>query len=161
MRIYEELVGGRVGREELIEASIQTIVVELVRQFRLGSRARPDVYSGGLAAWRMCKIVDRIRADGPAPRVTELAQLCELTERQLSRAFKAETGVTIGRHVDEATAERAYRLLASTDQPIAAIARELGFASAQSFAQAYRRITGYSPSKLRERSGRARHPSAL
>jgi AraC family transcriptional regulator len=80
-----------------------------------------------------------------------LADLCGLTERQLSRAFKAETGMTIGRFVDEVTMERAHRLLTTTSLSIGGIAQELGFASADSFARSFRRLTGSPPSKIRPR----------
>jgi AraC family transcriptional regulator len=151
-RIHEELVHNRIGREIVIEACVDMISVDLVRQFREGRPARPDVHAGGLAAWRMRSISGRVHSDGPSPRIVELASLCGLTERQLSRAFKAETGMTIGRFVDEVTMERAYRLLTTTNLPIAGIARELGFASADSFARSFRRITGTPPSKVRPRS---------
>lgn len=150
LRIHDELVRSRMGWEAVIEACVEVIAVELTRKFRRGRPARPEVYAGGLPAWRLRLILDRVRADKPAPRLTELAELCGLTERQLSRAFKAETGLTIGRFVDEATMERAFRLLTTTSLSIAHIAHQLGFASADSFAQSYRRLTGYAPSKNRQ-----------
>jgi AraC family transcriptional regulator len=150
-RVHEELVSNRIGQETVIEACVDMICVNLVRQFREGRPARPDIHNGGLAAWRMRTISGRVQSDGPAPRIVELASLCGLTERQLSRAFKAETGMTIGRFVDEVTMERAHRLLTATTLPIAAIARELGFASGDSFARSFRRLTGTPPSKIRAR----------
>lgn len=63
---------------------------------------------------------------------------------QLSRAFKAETGKPIGRFVDEATMERAHRMLTMTAFPIGVIANQLGFASTVTFARSYRRIAGVS-----------------
>lgn len=151
VRIHDELTRSRIGRETVIEACIDMICVELSRRFRSGRPARPDVHIGGLAAWRMRTILARIHADGPAPRVTELADLCGLTERQLSRAFKAETGTTIGRLIENVTMERAHRLLTTTSIRMSDIARELGFASADSFSQSYRRHTGMPPSKVRRR----------
>jgi transcriptional regulator GlxA family with amidase domain len=59
--------------------------------------------------------------------------------------------MTIGRFVEEVTVERAHRLLTTTRLPIAGIARELGFASADSFARSFRRVTGTPPSKIRLR----------
>jgi AraC family transcriptional regulator len=150
-RIHEELVRNRLGREAVIRACVDMICVELARQFRRGRPVRPDVHTAGLAAWRMRLILARIQAEEPSPRVVELADLCGLTERQLRRAFKAETGFTIGRFIDEAATERAHRLLTTTDLPIASIARALGFAGADSFAQSFRRLTGVSPSKVRRR----------
>lgn len=151
MRIHDELTRNRIGRETVIEACIDMICVELSRQFRRGRPARPDVQAGGLAAWRMRAILTRVYADGPAPRVTELADLCGLTERQLSRAFKAETGSTISRVIEEVTMERAHRLLTTSNLSIELIAQELGFSTGGSFSQAFRRHTGASPGKVRRR----------
>lgn len=151
-RIHEELVRHRIGRETVIEACVDMVCVELARRFRQGYPARPNAHhAGGLAAWRMRQILSRVHAEGPAPRIAELAELCGLTERQLSRAFKAETGWTIGRFVDEVTMERAHHLLTTTKMPIADLARQLGFASADSFAQSHRRLVGTAPSKVRQR----------
>ena len=150
-RIHEELVRNRLGREAMIRACIHMICIELARRLRRGRPARPDVHTAGLAAWRMRLILARIQAEEPSPRVVELADLCGLTERQLRRAFKAETGFTIGRYIDEAAMERAHLLLTTTDLPISGIAQRLGFATADSFAQSFRRLTGVPPSKVRQR----------
>jgi AraC family transcriptional regulator len=150
-RIHDELVRNRLGRETAIEACVEMICIDLSRQFRSGRPSRPDVHTGGLAAWRMRTILSRIHSEGPAPRIAELANVCGLTERQLGRAFKAETGMTLGRFVGEVTMERAHRLLTTTSLSYAEIARQLGFASADSFAQSYRRLTGAPPSRIRQR----------
>lgn len=148
-RMHDELVHRRFGGITVISACATTLCIELFRLFRRGEPIRPDVYAGGLAAWRMRVIAERLHADTAAPNVGELATLCGLTTRQLSRAFKAETGITIGRYVEQVTIERAHRLLTSTSRTIAEIARELGFASADSFAQFYRRTSGSPPSHAR------------
>ena len=149
-RIYNELRQNMIGREAAIEAYANALCIELARRFRRGLPARPDLHRGGLASWRMNLLRDRIRAEGPAPKITELADLCGLTERQLGRAFKAETGQTIGHFVDEATMERAYRLLTTTDLSVGAIAIRLGFASIDTFAHSFHRLTGRLPSQVRQ-----------
>ena len=145
-RMHDELIHERAGRAPAIEAFAQLLCVELFRHFRERQPGQPTVHSGGLSAWRMRWSWTDFMTQVPAPRLAELAQLCGLTERQLSRSFKAETGVTVGRFVDDVTMERAHRLLTTTGLSIAEIATELGFASADSFAQSYRRATGASPS---------------
>lgn len=149
-RIHREMRQNRLGRQVAIEAYANALCIEVARRLRYGRPARPELVKGGLAPWRMKLVRDRVNAEAPAPRIAELAELCGLTVRQLGRAFKAETGQTIGQYVDEAIAGRAQRLLAATDRPIAAIAAELGFASAAGFAQAFRRMTGVLPSQLRQ-----------
>jgi AraC family transcriptional regulator len=149
LRIHDELISNRLGREQAIAANLDLISVELARRFHEVRPGAKDMRTGGLAAWRMKVLMGRIHSEGTAPRLSELAELCALTERQLGRAFKTETGMTIGRYVDEVTIERAHRLLTTTNRRIADIAVELGFASADSFAHAFRRSTGSAPSRVR------------
>jgi AraC family transcriptional regulator len=150
-RIYQELCQERFARDIAIDSYASALCVELARLLRLNERRRLGVQKGGLSPWRMQILRDRIHADAPAPRVEELSQLAGITARQLSRAFKAETGKMLGRYVDEATAERALHLLTVTEHSIKDIAAELGFANSASFAYAFRRSTGVLPSQVRRR----------
>jgi AraC family transcriptional regulator len=150
-RIYRELRHSRFAREVAIEGYAGALCVELARRLQPVEADGAAPHKGGLAPWRMQILRERVRADAPAPRLEELAGLCGMTVRQLSRGFKAETGTTLGRFVDEATAERAVRLLTTTDRSIREIAGELGFASSASFAYAFRRTTGALPSQVRRR----------
>jgi len=149
--IHDELVHDRIGAGLAIEALLHMLCVQLARQLRRPGPDRRSAHSGGLAQWRMKLVADRVHAERPAPKLAELADLCRLTERQLGRAFKAETGMTPGRYVDEATMERAHVLLTTSALPIGEIARLLGYASADSFSQAWRRIVGGSPGRARRR----------
>jgi AraC family transcriptional regulator len=150
-RIHRELRQERLGQARAIEAYAQAMAVELARRLLDGWMCQLAQAKGGLSPWRLKLIRDRVWSPAPAPRVAELAVLCGLTERQLRRAFKAETGECLGRFIDEATMERARVLLAASDRHIGSIANELGFASATSFSCAFRRIAGVSPSLLRRR----------
>lgn len=155
LRIHEELLRTGPEHELAIQALADLICVALLRRFRERNPRRTGARKGGLASWRMRKILERIHASRPVPHIAELADLCGITPRQLGRAFKTETGHTLGHYIDEVAMERAHRLLTTTGQSLAEIARELGFASADSFAQSFRRFTGLSPGAMR-RSSQAR-----
>lgn len=150
-RIGEELAGNGIGKTAAITALADLLTIELARRFRPATPGRPAA-RGGLAAWRMKLVTERVNADATAPSVTDLASLCGLTARQLGRAFRAETGTTLGQYIDAAAMTRAHRLLTTTPVPIAAIAHALGYASSDSFARAYRRITGALPGEARRRA---------
>ena len=151
-RIHDELREENFAAEAALEAYAQALRVELARCLRTADEGAPALRKGGLAPWRRRLLDKRIHADLPAPRLPELADLCGMTVRQLSRAFKEETGKTLGGHVDEVTMARAKMLLTEGDLPIAEIAASLGFATPASFAQAFRRSAGICPRALRERS---------
>jgi AraC family transcriptional regulator len=105
----------------------------------------------------MRRLRERVHSDLPAPSLTELAELCGMTVRHLSRAFKAETGQTLGKYVEAAMVDRARSLLAETDASVGEVASALGFASSTSFAFAFRRATGLRPSEVEGR--RPRRPA--
>jgi AraC family transcriptional regulator len=103
---------------------------------------------GGLLPWRLRLIDERLREVHETPTLAELARLCRLSVRQLTRGFRASRGYSIGDYVALVQVERAKRLLA-TDQSIKAIAYSLGFSSSSKFALAFRRATGETPREFR------------
>jgi AraC family transcriptional regulator len=151
-RIHEELRDENFASDAAIEAYAKALRVELARCLKTADPGPPAIRRGGLAPWRWRLLEERIHADMPAPRLPELAELCGMTVRQLSRAYKEETGKTLGSHVDEVTLKRAIALLTESDQPIGVIATNLGFATPASFANAFRRSAGVCPRELRERT---------
>lgn len=150
-RMYEELREKHLASELALDAYARALCVELARCLHPGDGSK-GTSKGGLAPWRLRLLRQRICADAPAPRLPELAELCGLTVRQLSRAFKEETGKTLGSFIVEATMERAVHLLTQTDRPIAEIAAELGFATPTSFTYSFRRAIGALPRELRRRA---------
>jgi AraC family transcriptional regulator len=150
LKMYRELRHAGFATEIMVESLASALSVALIRRFGL---ERPEARrsAGGLAPWRMRRIRERAYSDQAAPGLTELAELCGMTVRHLGRAFKAETGQTVGKFVEEATIERARSMLNETDAPIGEIARTLGFSSSTSFAYAFRRATGLRPSDLEGR----------
>lgn len=151
--MFQELRLPRLGQEIVIEAYANALCVELVRRIRDARPTRNRPVTGGLAPWRMKVVRDRCQQAGHAPTLPELAELCAMTVRHLSRAFKEETGETLGQFIQKTTIERACRLLFETDQTIARIANELGFSSTSSFSQAFKRMTGQLPSSTRKKQG--------
>jgi AraC family transcriptional regulator len=151
LKIYHELRHKGFASEIVVESLATALGVELVRHFRFEPLNETAGYRGGLSARRMRLVRDRVHAELPAPCLSELAELCGISVRQLGRGFKAETGQTIGTFVETAMVERARNLLASTNLSIGEIARTLGFATSASFAYAFRRATGFRPSEVEGR----------
>jgi AraC family transcriptional regulator len=131
--------------EMMLELIARQTAIELVR---LGHAIEAPLTQGGLAPWQLRLIEDRLAAACKAPTLSELAELCRISVRQLSRGFRASRGCSIGAHVAHAQMERARRLLAS-DESLAAIASRLGFSSSSNFCFAFRRATGVTPGQFR------------
>ena len=114
--------------------------------------------SGRLAPWRLKVIDDRLRDAHAAPTLTELAALCYLSVRQLTRSFRESRGCSIGDYVANSQIDHAMRLL-NADHSVKSIAYLLGFASPSSFCFAFRRSTGQTPRQFQRRLLRAGRPS--
>jgi AraC-like DNA-binding protein/quercetin dioxygenase-like cupin family protein len=91
------------------------------------------------------QVADRL-ADAPADGRTLSAWGHEVgaSERTLARAFLAETGVSFGRWRTMLRIQAALTGLAA-GEPVAAVARRVGYDSDSAFVQAFRRETGVTP----------------
>jgi AraC family transcriptional regulator len=126
------------------------LAIELAR-FCLEVDERPT--TGGLAGWRLRLIDERLADDPTFPSLGELAELCNISVRQLTRGFKVSRGCSIGDYVESRRMEGAKRLLVAGEN-VKTIAFTLGFSSPSSFTFAFRRAVGISPSQFRQRQTR-------
>lgn len=149
VRLIDILRQPGLAQETFIEAACNMILHEAVRT--LSHRTDMPV-SGGLAPWRKRLIMERIRDESrPVPTISELAELCDLSDRHLMRTFTQETGETVGQVIRRNAIERAKKHLAESDEPIGNIGLDIGFSTPASFAFAFKRSVGMLPSEFRSR----------
>lgn len=146
--ISRELYQPGFASELMLEGLGTTLLAEIIRLFhhkqeQVGRR-------GGLSPRAMRLIKQRIADGEQPPSLSELAALCQLSQRHLLRAFQEETGQTPGHFVKQRMMEKASQLLRHSDLPINQIAESVGFTSAAAFSTAFRRITGSSPRQFRQ-----------
>lgn len=151
-RMYEEVREEHFAEDEALEAYSRALCIELARCLHSAKTEAGLLRKGGLAPWRLRLLTERVCADAPAPSLPELAGLCGMSVRQLSRAFKEEYGKSLGKFVVNATIDRAVKLLTQTDLSIAEISAGLGFSSPASFTYAFRRVAGVLPKQARKRA---------
>lgn len=149
-RMAEEVRHPGLGAERMLEFLAGELAIELGR-FCLEVSERP--VSGGLAGWRLRLIDERLSDDPASPSLGELASLCNMSVRQLTRGFKVSRGCSIGDYVERRRMETAKRLLVAGES-VKTIAFNMGFASPSSFTFAFRRAVGSSPSNFRQRQTR-------
>lgn len=145
--LAHELRYPSLGQEVVVDLLGQHICIELARHLQL---INEPAMVGGLAAWRLHLIDDRLALPGPSPTLVDLAHLCNISVRQLTRGFRVSRGYSIGEYVIQHRMDMARRLLAG-EESIKAIAHRVGFASASSFSVAFRRSTGTTPRLFRAR----------
>lgn len=81
--------------------------------------------------------------------VDELAEVAALSPRQFARAFRAETGQTPAKAVEQMRLEAARLMLEETRHPMEQIARESGFVDMRRMREAFMRQYGQPPQALR------------
>ncbi len=146
-RMYREVRQPDFATAEVLATLARQVGIEVVRRFRLRT-SESSLRSCGLAPWRMRLIRNRLASEEPLPDLEELAALCNVTVRHLTRAFRAETGQTLGRYIDSVMVDRARALL-QAQVPVVQVARTLGYSQPRAFSSAFRRATGLQPSEIK------------
>lgn len=85
--------------------------------------------------------------------VAELAAAANLSPRQFSRAFQAETGQSPAKAIENLRVEAARLMMEEGSHPIEVVARETGFADRNRMRRAFLRAFGQPPAAIR-RMGR-------
>lgn len=104
------------------------------------------------------RVLRRLRAPGGASTpIRDVAKALEMSSRTLQRAL-GEQDVTFRGLQDSVKREMAVAGLRGTTEPIARIARDLGYTSPSSFSDAFRSWFGQSPSDFRSRTAETQSP---
>lgn len=126
--------------------------------------ARYLVLEDGRVAQSRYMVLDHTRSDDPVVRrlerhiethldhglsLHELARATATSERTLARRVEQALGTTPGKLVQRIRMTHASHLLATTREPVEAIARRVGYADAAAFRRILRAHTGKSPRELR------------
>ena len=83
--------------------------------------------------------------------VEALAERACMSPRNFARAFRAESGVTPARYVEQVRLEVARRRLEDTAEPIASIATACGFGTAETMRRVFLRALDVGPAEYRRR----------
>jgi len=108
------------------------------------SMQRADDRFGELHAW----MTSHIASDLSVPL---LAKRLHMSERSFMRHYKAETGRTPARTVEQLRVEAAQRMLGETSWPAKRIATRCGFGSEETMRRSFIRLLGVAPQVYRER----------
>ena len=127
-------------------------ICETIRQFRGGELA--PVSGGGQlspADTRRMMSVRRLIDERASEKLTldSIARDCGLNRSKLTRGFKELFDCTVAQAIAERRLELARRMLLTTDLPISSVGYESGYLNNASFARAFGRRFGRSPSDFR------------
>lgn len=144
--VHDSVKAGTPMRRCLLRNAALSLFVALVETAKSKERVRPTT--------RLAGIVEEIRKDpGRSWTVDDLARRAAVSPTGLLQRFKRLTGFPPHAFVVACRIESAKRELASDKLSITAIARKLGFPSAQHFSTTFRRVEGLTPTAWRSRKG--------
>ena len=127
----------------------------ILSQYTAASVAEGGPARGGLSARALRLVREEIENTlDTEPSLERLAGVAGLSVFHFCREFKRSTGMTPFRYVLEARCGEAMQRLEASDERIIDIALSCGFTSPQSFARAFRRVVGVSPTDFRRNARR-------
>ncbi|WP_434025618.1 helix-turn-helix domain-containing protein [[Pseudomonas] boreopolis] len=134
-----------------IEQALDLLCLYLLRSHStLAAPAPPRV--APLAAWQVRRVTQYMRERlGHEIALQELAGLVSMSRFHFCRAFRQATGMAPHACLVHLRMQAACRLLVTTRLPLGTVAASVGYSSPASFAVAFRRVVGVSPSTYRER----------
>jgi transcriptional regulator GlxA family with amidase domain len=125
-------------------------------QFSATLAARPPARRGLREVQRYA--IENLAAD---LTVESLARCAHMSPRHFARSFRTEVGLTPARYVERLRLEAARRRLEEGAEPLAAVAAECGFGTAETMRRAFLRTLAVGPSEYRRRFHVAAPPSGF
>lgn len=150
--ITSELGAEHAGREIVLAAVIEQLVVHLLRNFSNMRRSDElEISRVGLIDRRIRRAVELMHAQLDRDlSLKEIAAASFLSPFHFARLFKKLTGASPHAYLATLRTKRAQLLLAETDYSITEISSRVGYASASHFTKAFRQSTGLTPRAFRK-----------
>ncbi|GAB7038247.1 AraC family transcriptional regulator [Catenuloplanes niger JCM 9533] len=154
-RLFEELLADRVGSTFAMRQYGQLFVLELLRAYMHQTDLPPG--------WLRVSTDEQLRPTlalmhgEPArrPSVDELARAASMSRTSFAERFRTVAGMPPVAYMSRWRMLHAQRALRDSDVGVGALAGHLGYASESAFSTAFKRETGESPLRYRQRLRRA------
>ena len=137
-----------------VKAAVTLLLIYLCRNFSI----RKDIITfdkGGAGIRHTMNIINYIE-DNLKNKITcnDIARHLNISKYHIIHEFKRITGKTINETIITLRCERAKQLLADNQITISQISEECGFANYSYFSNVFKKYTGFSPLKYRQRHQR-------
>lgn len=147
--LLTELKNGGLAEQLYVDSLTNLLAVHLLRGYS-ATRPRVALYDGGLSDRQLLQVTDYINDRlGHDIKLSDLAQLLEMSQFHFSRLFKRSLGVTPHQYVLQQRVERAKQLLKQTELSVIEIALLCGFSSHSHLGKWFRQHTGMTPKAYR------------
>ena len=151
MSLLRELKDANVSGRHYADSLAEVFAMQLVRRCSYLNDLRTS--RDGMAPRKLRSAIEFINQNLDQEQTVTLAALAEKVQMSyfhFSRAFKQSTGAGPSAYMTKQRIQRAKKLLAETDLPIADIASRTGFASQSHFTTTFRRLVWNTPKAFRE-----------
>ena len=128
------------------EAEMALLLTQALTALRPMAEAGKD---GGRQALLGGIIARLNRQPGREPSIAEMARQASMSEYHFIRVFTKTTGVTPRQYIIASRMNHAKYLLAHTDETVAAVAAEAGYASESMFCLTFKKTQGITPTEYR------------
>jgi transcriptional regulator GlxA family with amidase domain len=155
---WQDLALYLIARFVGVDAAMQVARINLIDWHAIGQQpfarlARSRQVNDAVIA--RCQTWIAEHYDEPSP-VTAMVQRSGLAERSFKRRFQQATGMSPLEYVHTLRLEEAKQMLETSDDPIEAIANEIGYEDAGFFSRLFRRQVSLTPAQYRKRFGSMR-----
>jgi AraC family transcriptional regulator len=140
LRLLRELCEKRAGWRGVAESLVNELVAEYVADSHHTQRREPR--------W-LRRTLERLHEGAASATLASVAADLDLHPVHVSRMFKRHLGVTVSQYLRKLRLQRAARALLESQEPLAALADDHGFADQSHLARELARATSWSPAKLR------------
>jgi AraC-like DNA-binding protein len=149
-QLVEERAHPLPGAQLVTEQLSQLLFIQILRAHLEASGPMPAGWLRALADPRLAPALRLMHGD-PARswHLEELASACAMSRTTFAVRFKDVAGVAPLSYLADWRMRLAERALREEDTPVAVLARSLGYASESAFSNAFKRVTGKSPTTWR------------
>jgi AraC-like DNA-binding protein len=138
------------GYEWALHSIVPWILVAAARAIEEEQRAAGNVGSPSEPSFRMVRIEEFIQSNIEKDiSPSDIARFLNLSDKQVARIIMAHKGYPTKKYITRTKLRRAKELLVTSDQPIKAIAQQLGFSSEYYFSSVFKLHVGVPPGMFR------------
>jgi AraC family transcriptional regulator len=135
-----------------VEQAIDLLCIQLIRGHSSFAALQVEPPRSGLADWQVKKVTSYMREHlDEEIGLEELATIVNLSRFHFCTAFRRATGQTPHNWLVMQRIGQARRLLAIPELPVTEVALAVGYQTPSSFAAAFRKLVGVTPSEFRRR----------
>lgn len=150
-RLVEEGADSLPGAKLVSEQLSQLLFIQILRAHLKTSGSMPAGWLRTLADPRLAPALHLMHgAPARAWRLEELAHACAMSRTTFAANFKARSGQTPLAYLAEWRMRLARRSLQEENMPVSVVADLLGYTSESAFSNAFKRMTGQSPTSYRK-----------